>query len=236
MAHRVANDPARTTASDLTDSSRNLVEWRRFHLADEWLSQPGWARLSAVDLAAIAAFSAAGLSLVNVVVSYRFASRGSLEQWRRDEQRPVVARMLTLSDEALSKWRAAGFARREWLESLQADPGRSQEDTQSRDLAAEHWSGGSELYDKLRFELAQLDLIAGRPLRDVAARLVREHESARQRVRPASGGDDWFRPLMEQNNTINGLHADLVMKTRADLGLGQDLTRRRLRSLLRRFP
>ena len=64
----------------------------------------GSARLSCVDLAAVAAFTAAGLSLVNVAISARLASRGAREQWRRDQERPIVARCLTLSDDALGEW------------------------------------------------------------------------------------------------------------------------------------
>lgn len=188
--------------------------------------------LSGVDLVAVAAFTAAGLSLVNVVVSSRLNSHGHLEQWRRDEERPIVARMLTLSADALSAWNLAGHARRDWIDSRNSDPSGGNVDTKAQDEAAEHWGTGSELYDKLRFELAQLDLIAGRPLRDVAASLVRGHESVRHWIRPASGASDWYELLTEQNNKIIRLHGDLIERTRADLGLDRISISRRLRSLL----
>jgi hypothetical protein len=58
------------------------------------------------------AASAAALSLVSVVVSvilsYRLTSRGHLEQWRREQVRPVIARILTLSSNALREWAADG--------------------------------------------------------------------------------------------------------------------------------
>jgi hypothetical protein len=187
-----------------------------------------------VNWTAIAAFTAAGLSLVNVAVSARLAGRGRLEQWRRDEERPIVARMLTLSADALDKWQAAGYARHEWIDSLNADPSRSSEDVMARDEASERWWAGSELYDKLRFEGAQLDLIAGHPLRDAATTLVREHESVRHRIRPASGASDWFELLTEHNNKIVRLHEDLIKKTRADLGVDRASVRHRLRLLLPR--
>lgn len=69
------------------------------------------------------------------------------------------------------------------------------------------------------FEAAQLDLIAGRPLRDVANKLVREHENVLHWLRPASGASDWLESLVEQNNKIVGLHTELVEKTRADPGV-----------------
>jgi len=56
-----------------------------------------------VDLTAAAAFTAAALSLVNVAISYRLTSRGHREQWRRDEARPIVARMLKLSADTLTQ-------------------------------------------------------------------------------------------------------------------------------------
>jgi hypothetical protein len=177
-----------------------------------------------VDLAAVAAFTAAGLSLVNVAISYRLTSRGQREQWRRDQERPIVAWVLTLSADALAQWEQAGQARRDWIDSRRADPDRAHEDTQARDEARVHWGAGSEAYEKLRFEVAQLDLIAGHQLRDVANKLVGEHESARQWLRPASGADDWFQLLTEQNNKIIRLHTELVEKTRADLGLASSLT------------
>jgi hypothetical protein len=90
-----------------------------------------------VDLAAVAAFTAAGLALVGVVVniawSYRLSSRVQLEQWRRNEERPIVARMLTLSADVLGQWQQTGQARRDWIDSLRADPNRGHEDTKARD-------------------------------------------------------------------------------------------------------
>jgi hypothetical protein len=185
-----------------------------------------------VNLAMVAAFTAAGLSLVNVVVSARMSSRGHVEQWRRDEERPIVARMLTLSADALTAWDLARQARRHWIDSLNSDPSGGNADTKAQHEAAEHWGTGSQLYDKLCFELAQLDLIAGRPLRDVATSLVREHESVRHWMRPTSGASDWYELVAEQNNKITRLHADLVERTRADLGLDRISTTRRLRSLI----
>ena len=59
----------------------------------------------------MAAFTAAGLSLVNVAISARLVSRGQREQWRRDQERPIVARCITLSGDALSEWSDASVAK-----------------------------------------------------------------------------------------------------------------------------
>ena len=172
--------------------------------------------------------------LFNVVLTYRLASRGRLEEWRRNEERPIVARVLTFSADALAEWERAEQARREWIGSLRADPSRDHEDTKARDEAVDHWRAGSEVYDKLRFEVAQLDLFAGRPLRDVATKVAREHESPRHWLRPASGADgDLLELLTEQNNKILWLHTELVEKARADLGVDRGAVQPRLRSLRR---
>jgi hypothetical protein len=39
-----------------------------------------------------------------------------------------------------------------------------------------------------------------------------------------SGADDWFQLFTEQNNKIVRLHAELVEKARADLGLASSFT------------
>jgi hypothetical protein len=183
------------------------------------------ARLSCVDLVAAAAFTAAALSLVNVGLSAWLNSRGHLEQWRRDVERPIVAQIITLSGDALNAWQDATLARQEWITSVNADPGRQHEDIGARDRAAERWAVGSSAYDKLRFETAQLDLVAGPPLRDTARALLRQHESMRHYIRLASGASDWFERVTELNNEIVALQGELVVKTRADLGLD----RRRVR-------
>jgi hypothetical protein len=184
-----------------------------------------------VDLVAAAAFTAAALSLVNVGLSAWLNSRGHLEEWRRDVERPIVAQIITLSGDALNAWRDASFAKQEWITSVHADLDRQHEDVGARDRAAEQWTAGSEAYDKLRFEMAQLDLVAGPPLRETAGALVRHHESARHYIRLASGASDWFDRVTDLNNEIVALQGDLVVKTRADLGLDHGVSNHRLRSL-----
>jgi hypothetical protein len=194
------------------------------------------ANLPDVNSATVAAITAAVVSFIGVIINvfwtYRLSSQAQLEQWRRNEERPVVARMVTLSTDALEQWWQAARARREWLDSLSADPGRANKDTATRPEPRDDWAAGSELYDKLRFEAAQLDLIAGQALRDVARRLVTVHESLNHWLRPASPKDDPIRSVNEQNNKIIGLHEELVEKARADLGLGSNAQPPPYRSLM----
>jgi hypothetical protein len=130
-------------------------------VAQPWNSR----QTQSVNLAVIAAFTAAALSLIgviiNVVWTYRLSRRTQLEQWRRNEERPIVARLLTLSDSAADKWLDGGYARGEWLNSL-ADSDRASEDTKAKETFYEQWDAGSALCEKFEFEIAQLDLIAGK--------------------------------------------------------------------------
>lgn len=190
-----------------------------------------------MDLAAIAAFTAAALSLVGVVVnvvwSYRPSSRGQLEQWRRNEERPIVARLLTLSNDAVDKWMNGCQARADWITSL-ADPSRTSEDTKAKDMLLEQWQEGSELYEKLAFEAAQLDLIAGRSLREAATALSQAHWGVMLVTAPLSDRRDWFEVFSEQLDRIRGLRNDLVAQARADVGVDRG-SEPRLRSAWRRF-
>lgn len=152
---------------------------------------------------------AAGISLVNVGITARLASRGQREQRRRDEERPIVARYLTLSRDAWREWWDASVAREA------APPGESLSDNA-------HWKKGSELLDDLRFELAQLDLLASRPVRDAADELWGAHEMERTRLMlivPMQPGEERERRRAAQIE-IQKLEIALLEGTRADLGLG----------------
>ena len=176
-----------------------------------------------MNLATEAAFTASGVALIigvfSVVWGARLSSRAQLEQWRRNEVRPIVARVLTLSEDARAQWIEAWGARQKWEAAMSADPDRGPETTKAGDEARDQWKAGSELYGKLRFETAQLDLFAGRPVRDVAAKLVRAHESPQHWLRPASGASDLLRTLTEHDHKIAEVHVELVAKAREDLGL-----------------
>lgn len=162
-----------------------------------------------MDIAAVAAFTAAGLSLVNVAISARLVSRGQREQWRRDQERPVVARCLTLSDDARSEWWDASVAKQD--ASADAPP----------TLVDSHWDKGWQLMHDLRFEVAQLDLLASRAVRQAARDLAAAHEGEASRLvltaEPGQGDSEGRRAAKDK---IEKLQGALVESTRADLGLG----------------
>jgi hypothetical protein len=162
-----------------------------------------------VDLAAVAAFTAAALSLVNVAISARLVSRGQREQWRRDQERPVVARCLTLSDDARREWWPASVAKQD--ASADARP----------TLVDAHWEKGWQLLHDLRYEVAQLDLLASRAVRQAARDLAAAHEQEASRlVLTAEPGQDDYEGRQAAKDKIEELQSALTEKTRADLGLG----------------
>ena len=62
---------------------------------------------------------------------------------------------------------------------LKADSDHGPKVTEPRDEFVDHWKAGAELSGKLGFEKAQLDLLARRAVRDVAAELVQAHGTPR---------------------------------------------------------
>jgi hypothetical protein len=159
-----------------------------------------------VDLTAVAAFTAAALSLVNVVLSYRLTGRGHREQWRREQERPAVARSITLSADASHEWWDASV-------KIEHEGGKG----------SPHWEQGWKLLTDLRYEAAQLDLLASRPVREAVGELIATHQREATRLvaviaaRDRSG--EWERRIASQAK-IKALGKVLVERTRADLGLG----------------
>ena len=171
--------------------------------------------MSSADLAAVAAFTAAGLSLVNVVISARLTSRGSREQWRREQERPIVARCLTLS---------ANAVREIWAVIRWAEEGNDLEllwgviDQEGHEIPPPF---EFKPVADLRYEAAQLDLLASDAVRLAVRGLIAKHEEQID-----SMGSFLLLPRKERGESqgmwekeIGRLEALLVEKTREDLGL-----------------
>jgi hypothetical protein len=179
-----------------------------------------------VDLGVIAAFTAAGLSLVNVVYSARAAHRGDRERWRREQERPVVARSLALSRElGRERWDAVAAKG-----GIGTSPGAEAELSDSLRKA---W----QLIGDLHFEVAQLDLLASPAVREAAGNLIAAHkEEAKNLARPR--GTDTYEEICEARqatqNTIEQLEKALIDMARTDLGL-RSAPLARPRSLLGRL-
>lgn len=155
-----------------------------------------------MDLAAVAAFVAAGLTLVNVGITARLAGRAQREQWRRDEERPIVARCLRLTGDICGE---LGFL------SVARNRG---------DLAEEnaHSEKALHLTSDLRFEVAQLDLLASSHVSQVARDLL-------ERVKHLGLAAVFSEPEADYDPgdyisaDILALQAALVEGARTDLGV-----------------
>jgi hypothetical protein len=72
----------------------------------------------------------------------------------------------------------------------------------------------------LGYEVAQLELLASRPVRRVARELVAAHEKEALRLTLAKPGQDDYEGRRASQVKIEALEETLVDRTRADLGLG----------------
>jgi hypothetical protein len=176
---------------------------------------PGRDTLSCVDLTAVAAFVAAALSLISVIIgavlTFRLTNRGQVEQWRREQERPIVARILTISDDMMANWSMLVATKERSAGGGDDEVRAAEARTADSQLAA-----GQELHGKLRYESAQLDLLAGPQVRDTA------HDLAAAHSRIALHIDDDPAPgtiYKEGAKRVFELTELLVEQARADLGL-----------------
>jgi hypothetical protein len=166
-----------------------------------------------VNLTAAAAFTAAVLSLVNVAATYHLARRGHRENWRREQERPIVARCLTLSAEARGKWWDASVAKQDM----------SAGDAWAGSKGLQHIEECLQLVLDLRYEVAQLDLLASRPVRQAAGELVAAHEKEGLRLVVTKRGQEDYPPRQANYDKLGKLQGAFVERTRTDLGLGPSL-------------
>lgn len=142
--------------------------------------------------------------MVNVGITARLASRAQREQWRRAEERPIVARCLTLSKEALAEEMRVSRAKRgpdvptPWPD--------------------ERWQKCQQLVLDLYFEVAQLDLLASEPVRNAALELHAAHDEETARLMQPKQDDE--ESMRAAQLKIVRLHFVLVERSRTDLGVG----------------
>jgi hypothetical protein len=160
----------------------------------------------------VAAFTAAALSfvsvIVNVVLTYRLTSRAHREQWRREQERPIVARCLTLSREAQKEWLQASSAKHAGAE---VEP---------------HWQKGWQLLGDLSYEISQLDLLASHSVRVAADELFKAHARESSRIMRVRPGHDDAESRHASFAEMHRLQVALVERARTDLGIGPLSSRR----------
>lgn len=176
--------------------------------------------MSTADLAAVAAFTAAGLSLINVVITVRLVRRGQRERWRREQERPIVARCLTLSSDIRHEWHEASVARQD---------ARSWALPEAQQRIRKGW----EALRDLHYEATQLDLLANHAVRQAARELVAAHDKEMNRLtfppRPDTSENAARRA---SQGAIGELEVTLVERARVDLGLSSAQPTGKPRSLI----
>ena len=83
----------------------------------------------------------------------------------------------------------------------------------------QHLKKGVQVVEDLRYEVAQLDLLASSPVRQIAGELVRAHHYEVLRLILTKPGHDDPR-RQEGRDKIVKLQRTLVERTRTDLGIG----------------
>ena len=139
-----------------------------------------------------------------------------LQQWRQDAERPVLAKVITTSERSLAILEDTMNKRNRWMNSMT----HGQIDNEARDEARRSWETDSNEFEELRYQVAQLDLIAGEPLRQAAHALFWKHSDLRHVLRPSSGGEgDLTDSFMAYSNEIVDLRQTLINLARVDLGI-----------------
>ena len=190
----------------------------------------GYGTLQRVNLAVIAAFAAAAISLVNVVLTARLTRGSQFRQWQREEARPITARILTLSGEARSAWHWADAAREEAL-SLSSDDKPGERAAQLTEKQRDEVAAGVAATSKLRDQLAQLNLIATPSTRRAADSLVTAHMYTAAQFAGFLRADIDQQTMDQLTSTMEERERALIDKFRADLGVPGERTQHHLRRL-----
>lgn len=187
----------------------------------------GAAVSAAVDLTAVAAFTAAGLSLVNVAMTGRMTRRTELDRWRRDAERPVVVEVVAASRAARIHW--AVDAEENLFGLGPRSPERREEDEARIEAVSQ---AVDDLY-----------LVAGDEVRSAAYRLLAAHRQIEQsllRVDLAHRTQENVEQVVaectftpEQIRRFLVLEDGLRDAARRDIGIVDGSARRRVRRLLR---
>lgn len=168
-----------------------------------------------------AAIGAAG-SMLAVAITSRRVGKTELDKWRRDEERRLIATVLTICDEAVEWWgvvaenmdtQRAGVDRRSQAAGVLADTTRQK---------------AIDAYDRVSATLTELELVAGRRVVDKGYELHRQYEGMRHHFRGASGADDLYKLWGDYTRTVQDKRQQLVDAARQELQIERHPALRRL--------
>ena len=194
--------------------------------------------LPRVNLAVIAAFTAAAVSVLNIILTAWLTRGSQFLRWQREEARPITARLLAHSGEARLAWLRATLVRQEWTRLGDDDRDRLVPLERER---VEYVAAARAASAKLLLEAADLDLIATPPTRAAATELAEAHSWAQTfLVNLLSAGrpsEKEFTRAFEQVDDLHAREQALIDKFRADLALPRDRNwLRRIGSATPRLP
>jgi hypothetical protein len=165
--------------------------------------------------ATVAAFTAAAAAIFTAVLTVESNRRLQREQWRRDTELPILAALLSKSTEAVGLWDDVAEARRH-AEEVPGERIRER----AFDEAMQKWKQGSDTFDGLLLQAAELEMIAGSEITDAVSAMMKSHESIRHWLRGASGASNYYEAsLRERVQLRTGLRNRLVRAARTDLGV-----------------
>jgi len=171
---------------------------------------------------------AAASSLIVIAISVRSTGKTELGRWRRQEERELIARIMTKAREVVALW----------------DTVASQTET-SRAARGEYQTDAKRQVEQARQELrtadrelvtafAEVELVAGSRVVDCIRALEVSFENMRHVLRPASGADDQLAAYRQYASDFERLLKDLIDAVRKELRIERAPTlRRRIRGLRR---
>ncbi len=180
--------------------------------------------MTSEQLTLLAAVVAAGSSLVAVVINVRSTRTSELRQWRRQDERALIARILIKVNEADGLW---GVIASEVERSHSASGDYQREAIRAVEAAR---TAVVTVDAELRLAFAEVELIASSKVVERVNMLERQFEGIRHLLRPASGADDQARAYFDYSCEVDRLRIALIEAARRELRI--DLapsTRRRLR-------
>lgn len=164
-----------------------------------------------MDLATLAAFTAAGLTLVNV----RITLRGQRTQWRRDTERPVIAKLLNLSAQCIGEFREAASLKQDWMNP---SPGRANIN-ELREQGHVRWLAGVATLDEVTLTANELDLLANGKVRASVEELLQQLQSMKHISRAPGGAQRPYDAVCDYERQALEIRHAIVSAGREDIGI-----------------
>jgi len=165
---------------------------------------------------------AAGISLVNVVITSRLSRRSQVDHWRRDVERPLAAGLIQVSVTCVDHWESAIDVLKEFIAARSASPKDVASVSERYAAAVTAWNEGVSKHAELEFKWAELALVADKKVRDAATELRSKHRLLVASAEPPDDVDRIFKGDSDADLDFIKLHGSLINAVRVDLGVDHD--------------